>query len=136
VLRDAAGLAFGDTRRANRVEQGRLAVIDVAHDRDDRRTRDLVLGIDVLGLDLQQLLFEALHLYVSAEIPRDHRRGLVVERAVDGHHHAALEQFLEDVLGFDVELGCEISDGHTLGERNGPRHRRRCGRRSRNRWTW
>ena len=59
VLRDAAGFALGDPRRANRVEQRRLAVIDVTHDGDDRRTRDLVLGVDVLGLDLQQLLFEA-----------------------------------------------------------------------------
>ena len=132
VLGDPAGLALRDPRRANRVEQRRLAVIDVAHDGDHRRARDLVLGVDLLGLDLQQLLFEALHLDVSTEVPRDHRRGLVVERAVDGHHHAALDQFLEDVLGLDVQFRCEISDSHTFGERDRPRHRRRCGRRGRN----
>ena len=39
VLRDAAGFALGDLRLADRVEQRRLAVIDVAHDGDDRRAR-------------------------------------------------------------------------------------------------
>ena len=37
VLRDAAGLAAGDVRLADLVEQARLAVVDVAHDGDDRR---------------------------------------------------------------------------------------------------
>ena len=77
VLRDAAGFALGDARLADRVEQRGLAVIDVAHDRDDRRARDEIFGrIDVLGLDLQQLLFEGLHLDVGAELARDHRGGL------------------------------------------------------------
>ena len=37
VLRDPAGLGLDDRGRADRVEQRRLAVVDVAHDRDDRR---------------------------------------------------------------------------------------------------
>ena len=37
VLGDAAGLALGDLGLAHRVEQRGLAVVDVAHDRDDRR---------------------------------------------------------------------------------------------------
>ena len=41
VLRDSAGLAFGDIRRTDRVEQRGLTVIDVAHDRDDRCTRSI-----------------------------------------------------------------------------------------------
>ena len=40
VLGDAAGLALGDARRADGVEQRRLAVVDVTHDGDDRRARD------------------------------------------------------------------------------------------------
>ena len=39
VLRDPAGLAGRDLRLADRVEERRLAVVDVAHDRDDRRAR-------------------------------------------------------------------------------------------------
>ena len=39
VLGDSARFAAGNVGGANRVEQRRLAVIDVAHDGDDRRTR-------------------------------------------------------------------------------------------------
>ena len=57
VLGDPAGLAGGDLGRADRVEQRRLAVVDVTHDHDDRRPLDergLVvlegrLGRDVVG---------------------------------------------------------------------------------------
>ena len=39
VLRDAAGFARRDARLANRIHERRLAVIDVAHESDDRRAR-------------------------------------------------------------------------------------------------
>ena len=39
VLRDPAGLGLDDRGLADRVEQRRLAVVDVAHDRDHRRPR-------------------------------------------------------------------------------------------------
>ena len=39
VLRDAARFAARDARAPDRVEQRRLAVVDVAHHRHDRRTR-------------------------------------------------------------------------------------------------
>ena len=55
VLRDAAGFAFGDICRADRVEQRCLTVIDVAHDGDDRGTRHL----DVVGIRRDKL-FELL----------------------------------------------------------------------------
>src|SRR6478735_2060783 len=51
--------------------------------RADRSARHQVGRVDVLGFDLQHFLFERLHLDVGAELPRDHRRRLVVERAVD-----------------------------------------------------
>ncbi len=51
VLGDAAGLAGGDLGLADRVQQRGLAVVDVAHDRDHRRTRDEVLvGVGELRL--------------------------------------------------------------------------------------
>ena len=43
VLRNTAGFAIGDMGRPDRIEQRRLAVIDVAHDRDHGRTRHLIL---------------------------------------------------------------------------------------------
>ena len=45
MLGDAAGFAGDDIGIADRVEQRGLAVIDVAHDGHDRRTRHQVLGI-------------------------------------------------------------------------------------------
>ena len=52
VLRDPAGLGLDDGGLADRVEQRRLAVVDVAHDRDDRRARrEVLLGVlERLGL--------------------------------------------------------------------------------------
>ena len=67
VLGDAAGLARDDLGLADRVEQRRLAVVDVAHDRDDRRALDEVLVgvlegrlvVDVVGgVDDLDLLVE------------------------------------------------------------------------------
>ena len=46
VLRDAARFAGDDVRLADVVEQRRLAVVDVTHDGDDRRTRHELLGAD------------------------------------------------------------------------------------------
>ena len=52
VLRDPACLGVDDGRLADRVEQRRLAVVDVTHDRDDRRTGgEIVVGVlEHLGL--------------------------------------------------------------------------------------
>ena len=133
VLRDPAGLALRDARRADRVEQAGLAVIDVAHDRDHRRAQDHVFGARIAFVGLQQLLFEALHLHVGAELARDHRRGLGVERGVDRQHQPLHQQLGEDVLDAQIELVREILDRHALGEGDGlgDRRRRRGHRRRR-----
>ena len=47
MLRDATALTCGDRRLAQCVQQARLAVVNVTHHRDDRRTR-LKLGADAL----------------------------------------------------------------------------------------
>ena len=62
MLGDAAGLAGDHVGLADAVEQQRLAVVDVAHDGDDRRPRPqqllvlLVVVVEVLGLELGFLL--------------------------------------------------------------------------------
>ena len=131
VLRDAAGFAFGDAGLADRVEQRRLAVIDVAHDRDDRPARDQVLrigGLVALGGDF---LFEAARFDLGAEAGGERLRGFEIDRRVDGHHHAAIEQRLQRVLDADFEAIGEILHRHAFGERDGARDRRRRGRRGR-----
>ena len=54
VLRDSAGFARDDVRLADVVEQRRLAVIDVTHDGDDRRTRLELFAVSVDGRLLAQ----------------------------------------------------------------------------------
>jgi hypothetical protein len=49
VLGDAAGLARRDARMADGVDQGRLAVVDVAQEGDARRAQLAVLVLDVLA---------------------------------------------------------------------------------------
>ena len=120
-------------RLADRVEQRRLAVVDVAHDRDDRRARLDVLGLRLLALGRDELLLEAPHLDLGAELAGDVLGGLDVERAVDGHHHALHQQLGEHVLDAHVELVGEILDRHALGERDGAGDRRRRRRRRRHR---
>ena len=54
MLSDAASLAFNHLGLANGIQQRCLAVIDVAHDRDDRRARlQITIGI---GLGKQAFL--------------------------------------------------------------------------------
>ena len=125
VLRDAARLALGDAGLADAVEQRRLAVVDVAHDGDDGRARDAILGMDVHGLDLEQFLFEAAQLDLGAELARDHRRGVDVQRRVDRHHDPLVEELLQDVLRAEFELVGQVLDGHAFGERDRARDRRR-----------
>ncbi len=63
VLRDAAGLGVDHRRLADGVEQRRLAVVDVAHDRDHRRPVGEVL--------LRVLVVLRLELLVGGVLDRD-----------------------------------------------------------------
>ncbi len=131
VLRDAAGFALGDAGLADRVEQRRLAVIDVAHDRHDRPARDQVLRIgDLVALGADFLL-EAARLDLGAEIRGERFRGLEVDGGVDRHHQPAIEQRLEGVLDAHFEAIGQILHRHAFREGDGARDRRRRGLRGR-----
>ena len=125
VLRNAAGLALGDAGRPDGVEQRRLAVIDVAHDRHDRGARNRVFRPHFFGFHFEHVLLERAELHFGSELTRDHRRRLGVNGAVDRHHHALVEQLLEHVLHALLELVGEILDGHAFDERHGAGDRRR-----------
>jgi hypothetical protein len=110
VLGDATGLARGDLGLADGVQQRRLAVVDVAHDRDDRRALDeilvgvledrLVLGL-VVGVDDLDLLAELLG--------QDGDR-LVGERLREGDHLPHAHELLDDVGDGDAEVLGDIAD--------------------------
>jgi hypothetical protein len=134
VLGDAAGLALGDLRLPDRVEQRRLAMVDVTHDRHDRGARSDVFWLRLVAFGRHELLFEAPHLDLGTELARDVLGRVHVHRAVDGHHHATHQQLGQDVLHADVELVSQVLDGHALGQRDDPRDRRRGTRCRRHRW--
>ena len=125
VLRDAAGFALGDACFADSVEQTGLAVIDVAHHRDDRRAHDDILGTRVVLVDLQQFLFEAAERHLGAELTGDHGRRFGIERRVDGEHEPLHQQLGEHVLHSKLELVREVLHRHALGEHDRARDRRR-----------
>ena len=70
VLRDAAGLGLDDRALADRVEQRRLAVVDVAHDRDDRRPGRQIVGVVLVDLGLELLLVGVLDLDLALRARR------------------------------------------------------------------
>ena len=116
MLGDAAGLAGDDVGAADRVEQRGLAVVDVAHDRDDRRARLQRLGRIDVGSDVSMstsALADALD--VVAELGDQQLGRVLVDRLGDGDRHAHLEQRLDEVgaaLGHAVG---ELLDGDRLG---------------------
>ena len=79
---------------------------------------DDVLGARFAFVRLQQLLFEAPHLHVGAELARDHRRRVGVERGVDRQHQPLHQQLREDVLDAQIELVGEILHRHAFGKRD------------------
>jgi hypothetical protein len=108
VLGDAARLARDHVGQTDRVEQQGLAVVDVAHDGDDRRAR--LEGARVLrGLDpeLELLLGEEVHL--DTEVGADDLDGVVGQRLLDGGHLAHLEQLLDDRSPGHTELVGELA---------------------------
>ena len=114
--------SLGDDRRlADRVEQRRLAVVDVAHDRDDGRAGDevgrVVLEDDLLLAPRRRVLDDDLALELGA----DQLDGLVGQRLRERHHLAEAHHHLDDLGGRDAERLGQVLD------RDAGRHRDRPG---------
>ena len=107
-------------------------MVDVAHDGDDRRARDLDHAGGVFeeafdGLVLE-LLFDRDDGGVGAELARDILDQLAFERLVDGDEHALHQQGGDQVLAADVELFGEVLDGDAFGDGDGLGDRQRLAR--------
>ena len=108
VLGDAAGFAFGYVGGADGVEQAGLAVIDVAHDGDHRRTGDgvedrLVLLLDGLRIVvLLNLILKADDRALGSEVAGHVAGEVFAERLVDGGEDATSQQARNQILGADV----------------------------------
>ncbi len=117
VLGDAAGLTGDHVRVADAVEELRLAVVDVAHDGDDRRTMRLagVLAVVVLVVELQQLLQLDLLLFtrideldLGTDLGREQLDHVVGQRLRGRDHLALLHQEPHHVRGGAVDLRSEL----------------------------
>ena len=100
MLRDAAGFARDDIRGPDRIEQRRLAVVDVTHDRDDGSTRleRSIVGIDIADeTDFDVGFRDALRR--MAEFLHDEFRRVGVEHIGDFMHRALLHQILDEIDG-------------------------------------
>src|SRR6266850_1340919 len=114
VLRDTARLARCHLRGADCVQQGSLAVIDVAHHGYHRSTRQLnvvsvggdqflefLLGYHFLKRNESDFIAEAL-----AQLDRD----VVVQRLVDGRENLSLQQERHHVLRLNSKFFREFFD--------------------------
>ena len=119
VLRDPAGLCLHDSRRADRVEQRRLAVVDVAHDRHDRRARREVC-LDVLDDLLLLVVGGVLDRHLALDLGGDQLDLLVRERLRGSPHLAEAHQDLDDLRHLHAERGGQVLDGDAGLDRDGP----------------
>src|SRR5208282_5923501 len=118
VLRDAARFTTGNVRFADGVEQTGFAVVHVAHDRNDGRTRpEVFLGL-FLGDFQHHLFFEGDDADHTIEGLREVRGGLHIKSLVDAGEDAAIEQGLQQIFRANVELFREFADGDAFGQGN------------------
>ena len=114
MLRDASGLAGHHVGLANGIEQRGLAVVDVAHDGDDRRPRLLVL-VDIGGSGEAFLDVGLRHaLGRVAELAHDQLGRVGVDHVVDLVHRALVHQEPDDVDGALGHAVGEFLDGDDL----------------------
>ena len=123
-LRDATGLLVDDVAVAQGVEQLRLAVVDVTHDGDDRRTRgEILLDAFVLAeLEaerLQQLAVLFLRrddLDVVVQLLAEDLQDVVVDRLRGGDHLTEVEQHLHQRCGVGADLVGEVAQRGATGQ--------------------
>ena len=116
-LRDAARLAGSDAGVTDGVEEARLAVVDVAHDGDDRCARLKVGGIVVEREGV--LLLGGDDLDLTAQVVGNELDEVVGHGLCHGERRAQQEQALDDVVGRNVEGLGELLDGNALGDLDG-----------------
>ena len=112
VLGDTAGLAFDDVGFADVVQQRGFTVVDVSHDRHDRRTRNevLLLVFGFVGDSLLNLHGDEFGL-VTELFGNDHER-FGIEALVDRHHQSEVHAGHDDLRRRDVHHRRQLADGH------------------------
>ena len=94
-------------------------MVDVTHHGNDGRTRQ------GFGVALRGAVFQEGFGVVGgggfadvAEFFHHNQRGILVERLVDGHHHAHLHQGFDHFHAFDCHFVCQIGHGNGFGHQH------------------
>src|SRR5919112_1530344 len=109
--RPTFGFALDDLGRPDRVQQRRLAVVDVAHDRHDRRTvGEILVGVleDGLALDLVGGVDD---LDLLAELLGQDADGVVGQRLRERRHLAEHHELLDDLRDRHAHRLGDVLDG-------------------------
>ncbi len=120
VLGDATGFARRDARLADRIEERGLAVIDMTHESDDRRTRlhlrrrdDHDLGrFDHLdrSVNLACAFFPLFDLEGEAELGAKLLGDVLFQGLGGAGENVHLHQVMDDLVRLQAELGREVLD--------------------------
>ncbi|CAB4928726.1 unannotated protein [freshwater metagenome] len=127
VLRDPTCLATDDVRLADSVKETGLAVIDVTHDRDNRRTDDEVFldafvlaEFEVVGLEqFAILILGGYDLDVVVELTAEQAQRVVINRLSCRHHLAELDEHLHEVGRHAVHLVGEVGQARASRKPDG-----------------
>ena len=120
VLGDAPRLGLDHGGLANRVEERRLAVVDVTHDRHDRRARNEVRLVVLVLLRLELLFRRVLDRDLALDLGRDQLDLLVGERLRRRAHLAERHEDLDQLGHRDAERPGEVLDGRAGLDDRGP----------------
>ena len=116
-LGDAAGLTLGDIGLADSVQNGGLAVVDVAHNDNNGGTLDQIGGV-VLLLHEQALLDGDVDLMLDlgVELLGDQGGGVEINNVGDGVHLAHLHELGDDLACLLLQAGSQLTDGDLIGD--------------------
>ena len=116
VLGDTSGFTGDDIGFADVVQEGGLAVVDVAHHGDHRRTRNEILFPVFLGVELLGE-FGSHELDLVAELFRHENQRLGIESLVDRNHQAKIHAGLDDFVDRSVvHEGRQVVHGHEFSD--------------------
>ena len=116
MLRDAAGLARGNARFADGVQDGGLAVVDVAHDHDDRRALFQILVLILIHLE-QAFLDGNMHLvlHLRAQLLGHQAGGVEIDDLGDGCHDAQAHQLFDDLRHVHLQAAGKLTHRDLVG---------------------
>ena len=107
MLSNAARFACGDVGFSYSVQNGSFTVVDVTHNGNDGRTCNEISRIfrfvEVFGQHVFRALFQ-FKFEFYAEIVGDERRGVEVDRIVNGFHNAFFEKAFGDFRRGDTDF--------------------------------